>query len=47
MFMSYAQNMMEPVRWVIDAISDLITTQVASSAANGNKKGLYKCELML
>ena len=28
MFMSYAQNMMEPVRWVIDAISDLITTQV-------------------
>ena len=28
MFMSYAQGMMEPVRWVIDAISDLITTQV-------------------
>ncbi len=28
MFMSYAQNMMEPVRWLIDAISDLITTQV-------------------
>ena len=28
MFMSYAQNMMEPVRWIIDAISDLITTQV-------------------
>ena len=27
-FMSYAQGMMEPVRWVIDAISDLITTQV-------------------
>ena len=28
MFMSYAQGMMEPVRWVIDCISDLITTQV-------------------
>ncbi len=28
MFMSYAQGMMEPVRWVIDAISDIITTQV-------------------
>ena len=28
MFMSYAQGMMEPVRWLIDAISDLITTQV-------------------
>ena len=28
MFMNYAQGMMEPVRWVIDAISDLITTQV-------------------
>ncbi len=28
MFMSYAQRMMEPVRWLIDAISDLITTQV-------------------
>lgn len=28
MFMSYAQGMMEPVRWVIDAISDLIATQV-------------------
>lgn len=28
MFMSYAQGMMEPVRWVVDAISDLITTQV-------------------
>ena len=27
-FMSYAQGMMEPVRWIIDAISDLITTQV-------------------
>ena len=27
MFMSYAQGMMEPVRWIIDAISDLITTQ--------------------
>lgn len=28
MFMSYAQGMMEPVRWIIDAISDMITTQV-------------------
>ena len=28
MFMSYAQGMMEPVRWIVDAISDLITTQV-------------------
>ena len=28
MFRSYAQGMMEPVRWIIDAISDLITTQV-------------------
>ena len=28
MFMSYAQGMMEPVRWVIDAISDFVTTQV-------------------
>ena len=28
MFMSYAQGMMEPVRWIIDTISDLITTQV-------------------
>ncbi len=28
MFMSYAQGMMEPVRWLIDAISELITTQV-------------------
>ncbi|MBQ4451091.1 MAG: ABC transporter ATP-binding protein [Clostridia bacterium] len=28
MFMSYAQGMMEPIRWLIDAISDLITTQV-------------------
>ena len=28
MFMSYAQGMMEPVRWIIDAIADLITTQV-------------------
>ena len=26
--MSYAQGMMEPVRWIIDAISDLISTQV-------------------
>ena len=28
MFMSYAQGMMEPVRWIVDAISNLITTQV-------------------
>lgn len=28
LFMSYAQGMMEPVRWVIECISDLITTQV-------------------
>ncbi len=28
MFMSYAQGMMEPVRWLIDCISNLITTQV-------------------
>ena len=28
MFMSYAQGMMEPIRWIVDAISDLITTQV-------------------
>lgn len=28
MFMSYAQGMMEPIRWIIDAISDLISTQV-------------------
>ena len=28
MFMTYAQGMMEPVRWFISAISDLITTQV-------------------
>ena len=28
MFMSYAQGMMEPLRWLIDAISELITTQV-------------------
>ena len=27
-FMSYAQGMMEPLRWVVDIISDLITTQV-------------------
>jgi ATP-binding cassette subfamily B protein len=26
--MSYAQGMMEPIRWVIDVVSDLITTQV-------------------
>ncbi|MBR3355168.1 MAG: ABC transporter ATP-binding protein [Oscillospiraceae bacterium] len=28
LFMTYAEGMMEPVRWIIDAISDLITTQV-------------------
>ena len=28
MFMSYAEGIMEPVRWIIDAISDVITTQV-------------------
>ena len=28
MFMSYAQGLMEPVRWIVDAISDVITTQV-------------------
>ena len=28
MFMAYAQGMMEPVRWIIDAVSDLVTTQV-------------------
>lgn len=28
MFMSYAQGMMEPIRWIIDRISDLIATQV-------------------
>ena len=28
MFMSYAQGMMEPIRWIVDAISDFITTQV-------------------
>lgn len=28
MFMSYAQGMMEPVRWIIGCISDLIATQV-------------------
>lgn len=28
MFMSYAQGMMEPVRWLIDAIAGMITTQV-------------------
>jgi len=28
MFMSYAQGLMEPVRWLIDTISDLITAQV-------------------
>ena len=27
-FMSYAQGMMEPVRWLVDIISELITTQV-------------------
>ena len=28
LFMTYAEGMMEPVRWIIDAVSDLITTQV-------------------
>lgn len=28
LFMSYAQGLMEPVRWIIDAISELITAQV-------------------
>ncbi|MBQ9248917.1 MAG: ABC transporter ATP-binding protein [Oscillospiraceae bacterium] len=28
LFMSYAQGMMEPVRWVVDAVGSLITTQV-------------------
>ena len=28
MFMSYAQGLMEPIRWIVDAISDVITTQV-------------------
>ncbi|MBO4528294.1 MAG: ABC transporter ATP-binding protein, partial [Victivallales bacterium] len=28
MFMAYAQGMMEPIRWLIDSISDLITTEV-------------------
>ena len=28
MFMSYAQGMMEPVRWIVDAVGGLITTQV-------------------
>ena len=28
LFMSYAQGMIEPMRWVIDAISDLVTCQV-------------------
>ncbi|MBO5556562.1 MAG: ABC transporter ATP-binding protein [Oscillospiraceae bacterium] len=28
LFMSYAQGMMEPVRWVVDAITELITTRV-------------------
>lgn len=28
MFMTFAQGMMEPIRWVIDAVSAMITTQV-------------------
>ena len=28
MFLSYAQSMMEPVRWIVDAVGSLITTQV-------------------
>ena len=27
-FMAYAQGMMEPLRWLVDIVSDLITTQV-------------------
>ena len=27
-FMSYAQGMMEPLRWLVDILSDLVTTQV-------------------
>ena len=27
-FMTYAQGMMEPLRWLVDIVSDLITTQV-------------------
>ena len=27
-FMAYAQGMMEPLRWLVDIISDLVTTQV-------------------
>ncbi len=27
-FMAYAQGMMEPLRWLVDVVSDLITTQV-------------------
>ena len=27
-FMSYAQGMMEPLRWLVDIVADLITTQV-------------------
>lgn len=28
MFMSYAEGLMEPIRWLVDCISNLITTQV-------------------
>lgn len=28
MFMSYAEGIMEPIRWIIDIVSDFITTQV-------------------
>ena len=28
MFMSYAQGMMEPIRWLVDAVFDFVTTQV-------------------
>ena len=28
MFMSYAQGLMEPVRWVVDAVTSFVTTQV-------------------
>ena len=28
LFMAYAQGMMEPVRWLVDSVSDIVTTQV-------------------
>ncbi|MBR5782779.1 MAG: ABC transporter ATP-binding protein [Clostridia bacterium] len=35
MFMSYAQGMMEPIRWVVDAFSSLITAQVNIERLSG------------